>query len=210
MKGRDTNSHLKWKDNRKVNSFVGMLIPLYLVMLAFFVILCSLSTPVATKKQNVIDSLNGQFKELSYREKVDSTLPERLAMVRKLFSDPSAFGPVEAEIDHESIKMPVKLTQLYNSETSHLVQNRQVFLLKLVSQLLDQHATFKLRCVIGFKKQETKTQELAMLQAGYLAHFLLANGAPIAQVEIGISSEQPDTIQFIFEPHEKERTHERI
>ncbi len=206
MKGRNVNKYLKWQDNRKVNSFVAMLVPLYLVMLAFFVILCSISTPVDSKKKDVLDSLKGHFKEFPYHEKEHGSLPQRLDMVKKLFSQSSLPGSPEPIIESDSIRIPIQLIKLYEPGSGTFKQSRHVFFLKLVSQILNQQPKFKLRCLIGFRKMTPNKEALAIQQAGNLAHFLLSNGAPLGTIEVGVSADESGTIQFIFEPLEEEKS----
>lgn len=183
-------------------SAVFMLIPLYLLLMCFFIILSTISTQDKAKKSAVMKGMDAQFKARSdgsvFPERL---LPSRLIMLRKLFTETSSLEGVEPIVDEGGLKIKVASPSFFVGHSTAMRRGQDIFLLKLISQLLESNHRIKMKCIVGIEPniEQSKAYTMAYKRVAQMARFWVTNGAPLYDFEIGINGKAQGIIEFVFE-----------
>ena len=183
-------------------------------MLAFFILLISISTPEKVKSKAVKDSLTSTFASILpptmslevFTSKEGEVLakPEFLEAVNGLFA--TALGVEKVEILQPGRLMRVLLSadSLFAPGTTQIRESRFPLIDQLIAALSGGPPGyhFEMEFVIGSELTGTGelsvTQDEQMSKAGAFARELLARGAPPDSISIGTRKGDPDQVALRF------------
>lgn len=173
------------------DSSMGLFVALYLILLAFFIILTSVSEQAASRGLVVMDSVNSTFQRTGQADRPNldpraeiaaSNDPVLKSIQRSFFSEleiPGRFS--EAGGGYFEVQFPE--TFLFQPGSFRVRQDMNPFLDQLVAALQDnsqegrQEVAFLFGAGVGSVDREaTRSQEVAIRRAGSLARYLQTAG----------------------------------
>jgi outer membrane protein OmpA-like peptidoglycan-associated protein len=194
---------------------MSLFVSLYLILLAFFIILNSISNQATAKSSAAMDSVNNTFSnnnpapatdvELQSDEVKSAPLDDLLTKIQGRFY---AEFEIEGRFSNEGgkalqIRFPVNY--LFERGSLSLDAARQSFLSEIVGDLNNVNAGEKLDVAFMFgtggeliSKDVTRSQEIAIRRAGTLARYLRDQGIRAGQFSTGFAAIEEDQIVAVF------------
>jgi outer membrane protein OmpA-like peptidoglycan-associated protein len=182
------------------DSTMGLFVALYLILLAFFIVLTSVSNHAAGRASAAMDSVNDTFKRdgraeqlnLDPRAQVDSASDPLLQSVqRKFFSELELEGRFsDAGGGAFEVRFPERF--LFQPGSFRVRPDMNPFLNQLLDAFADanQSENYEIAFMFGsgagpVAREPTRPQEIAIRRAGSLARYLLAGGLRAGQFSTG-------------------------
>lgn len=197
------------------DSTMSLFVSLYLILLAFFIILNSISNQATAKSSATMESVNNTFSndnpspatelDLQSDEVMSAPLDDLLTKIQGRFY---AEFEIEGRFSNEGgralqIRFPVNY--LFDRGAFELGTARQTFLSDIVSDLNNINAGNKLDVAFLFgtggeviSKNVTRSQEIAIRRAGALARYLRTQGIRAGQFSTGFTGIENDQIIAVF------------
>lgn len=194
---------------------MSLFVSLYLILLAFFIILNSISNQATAKSSATMESVNNTFSndnpspatelDLQSDEVMSAPLDDLLTKIQGRFY---AEFEIEGRFSNEGgraleIRFPVNY--LFDRGSFELGTARQTFLSDIVSDLNNINAGNKLDVAFLFgtggeviSKNVTRSQEIAIRRAGALARYLRTQGIRAGQFSTGFTGIENDQIIAVF------------
>ena len=194
---------------------MSLFVSLYLILLAFFVILNSISNQATAKSAAAINSVNNTFSnenpspatelDLQSDEVISAPLDDLLTKIQGRFY---AEFEIEGRFSNEGgralqIRFPVHY--IFDRGSLELGTARQTFLKDVVNDLNNINVGDRLDVAFLFgtggkltSKDVTRSQEIAIRRAGALARYLRTQGIRAGQFSTGFSGGENDQIIAIF------------
>jgi hypothetical protein len=197
------------------DSTMSLFVSLYLILLAFFIILNSISNQATAKSSATMESVNNTFSndnpspatelDLQSDEVMSAPLDDLLTKIQGRFY---AEFEIEGRFSNEGgralqIRFPVNY--LFDRGAFELGTARQTFLSDIVSDLNNINAGNKLDVAFLFgtggeviSKNVTRSQEIAIRRAGALARYLRTQGVRAGQFSTGFTGIENDQVIAVF------------
>ncbi|UTW54174.1 hypothetical protein [Kordiimonas sp. SCSIO 12610] len=194
---------------------MSLFVSLYLILLAFFIILNSISNQATAKSSAALESVNNTFSnqnpspasdvDLQSDEIVSAPLDDLLTKIQGRFY---AEFEIQGRFSNEGgralqIQFPVRY--LFERGALELGSARQGFLQEIVNDLNNVNAGGSLDVAFMFgtgstlaSKDLTRSQEIAVRRAGALARYLRTQGIRAGQFSTGFTAIDDDQIIAVF------------
>ncbi|WP_417795058.1 flagellar motor protein MotB [Terasakiella pusilla] len=193
---------------------ITLFLSLYLVVLAFFILLVSISSTEEVKSKALMESLTSTFSSVlpprMDLQAFNATTGEFLAadefqrQVTGLFSTVVGVVKVEAIQPGRLMRVEVAGNNLFEQDQAVVREGQYPFMDRLVSALSANPPglRFEMEFVISSPWSDEMTlsaeQTLPVRRAGAFARELLTRGAPPGSVSIGLKGGDSDTIEIWF------------
>ncbi len=181
---------------------------LYLLVLAFFVLLITISTPEDVKSKAVKDSLTSTFAPLLpprtklevFTSKEGEVLakPEFLETTSKLFATALGVEKVETLQPGRLMRVVLSADSLFEPGTSNIRQSRYTLIDRLIAALSGGPPGFHFEMEFVIASQTPAERDPQMARAGAFAREMLARGAPPESISIGLRQGDPDQVALRF------------
>lgn len=193
---------------------VSLFLGLFLLVLAFFIVLVSISTLEETRSRQVMDSLTSTFSELI--EPVENTDP--FLGQHGDFLEPEAFQAEIADVFVTAIsvvkirvikpgrEMRVEMStrQIFDDGSFELRAVRTPLIDRVVSSLSRNPPNIRFQTQVMFAIPEEdasdidRQRRIALRRADALARYLVERGAPPETVSAGVFKGEPEVVRFNF------------
>lgn len=199
---------------------VTLFLGLFLLLLAFFIMLMSMSNFEETKSQRVMESLTATFSDLttpvtnpaSFLSKSGDTLsPEAFQQLMSgVFSAAVAVDRTEIIQPGRAMRVDLRANELFVVNKSVIRDTRLDLIDRIASSLgaSPEGYRFEISFLIGVSLSHEGTmpveQTLEARRAGSFARTAIAHGAPPASVSVGIASGNPKEVSIYFYVREEE------
>jgi hypothetical protein len=200
------------------NSNIVLLLSLKLILLAFFILLNSLSEFEASKTQAVLESINRAFN--GKIESADRTpaysaslgaLPEAEAKIREIGSLFEAIIPssrAKSIRRAKAVRVELTAVSLFQPLGVRLRPGREILIQRLAQLLARDHPdglTYELEVLFGVGAPPGSAegavtpnpQSLEVRRAAMLAQRLIGAGLPASMLSIGLLPRHPGTVRFV-------------
>lgn len=203
------------RQNRYTSPHVAtLLVSVFLLLLSFFIALCSLADFNADRSSNVLNSVNKTFSRSSGKT---SALPPPAnsvapVTVKQIFDDVQnsvarviPLYEMKREMEGNTLRLILPSTHLYLRGTANLRKDRIDFYQALSEALgrWQNTAEISMNMIQGMEKatgaEAEANREMAITRGGNFARFLENRGVPPRHIRIAISDRSPDTITLIFD-----------
>ncbi len=194
---------------------MSLFVSLYLILLAFFIILNSISNQATAKSSAALDSVNNTFSnknpppaadlDLQSDEVTSAPLDDLLTKIQGRFY---AEFEIEGRFSNEggrALQIQFPVYYLFDRGALELGGARQAFLKTIVSDLNNVNVGGQLDVAFMFGtggevalKDVTRSQEIAIRRAGALARYLRTQGIRAGQFSTGFTSIEEDQIVAVF------------
>jgi hypothetical protein len=214
----------------KVDNSVSLFVSLYLVVLAFFILLNSISKVQQKKSEEAMQSLTETFAE----EESDVSLPfiEKSAGIGSQVSTDGFFAPVgklakemlsltDADVVEtgNTMVLTIPVSTFYVKDSDQIQGKQNAFMNTLADQLTkmaegtEVNVEFSIGLLIGAQVGNPNASQdvrLGMLRAGNFARVLTSMGVNDRAIYVGLMPERdPKTIQMTFTAKEKPTTKQK-
>ncbi len=195
-------------------SIVIQFLSLYLLVLAFFILLITISTPEEVKSRAVKDSLTSTFASIlpprtaleTFTSKEGEVLakPEFLETVNGLFATALGVEKVEIVQPGRLMRVLISADSLFVPGKTKIRESRFPLIDQLIAALSGGPPGFHFEMEFVIGSELTAGGELPMAQdpqmarAGAFARELLARGAPPESISIGLRPGDPDQVALRF------------
>lgn len=194
---------------------VALFLGLYLILLAFFILLSTVSSLSKVKSEAAVGSINSAFRSDSRIEALtgDSILLARgagqldrnlLGAVRASFSSAFPNEEVEETVIGKAVRFVISADRIFQPG-SPAVQEEAADLLETLAASLESSALgFRneievvLRAGAGLRSLANPERRLLIERAGTIAREILAKGIPARSVQTGLRAGKSGTIAFFF------------
>ncbi|MCK5167793.1 MAG: hypothetical protein KAQ66_10740 [Rhodospirillaceae bacterium] len=210
------------KPEKGADSTVALFLGLYLVVLAFFILLVSISTLEESKSQTVMDSLSSAFTTIvppsadlqSFRSKDGDVLAaqEFQEQVTGIFATSVAIEKVEIVQPGKLMRVVLKSDSLFVSGEATIRDSMYPMLDRTVASLSNRPAgmRFDLEFIIGVPtiggKSMPIVETLEMTRAGNFAKAMFERGIPPDSVSVGMRPSRADEVVLWFYTRDIEGT----
>lgn len=203
------------KPEMRGGSTIALFLGLYLVVLAFFILLVSISTLEESKSKKVMDSLSSTFTTIvppsadlqSFRSKDGDVLAaqEFQEQVTGIFATSIAIEKVEVVQPGKIMRVVLKSDSLFVTGEA-VIRDAMIPLLdRAVASLSNRPAgmRFDLEFIIGVEtvggaKSMPIVETLGMTRAGSFAQAMFERGIPPDSVSVGMRPSRPDEVVLWF------------
>ena len=194
-------------------NIIALFLGLYLLVLAFFVLLVSISTPEKVRSKAVMDSLSSTFATIlpPSTDLTTFTAREGEVVAAQMQSDIEGIFTTAIQVAKVEIVSPGKLMRvllpadsLFFPETADIRKGQQPLLDRIVAALsaVPRGMRHGMDFVIGSPYTEGNLlptgQTLSMARAGAFARELMDRGTPPGSVSIGLRPGDPSEIVVWF------------
>lgn len=200
------------KDRPGPENSAALFVSLYVVVLAFFILLTSNAQFDAEKTRNVTDSVKKAF-SMEVPTDVEIELPSigSELSVRQFFDEMQAavhsvvpLAEMEVVTDGRNMTMTMDSTALFNRDDPHLRHDRRDFYTRLSDTMTKWRDGMQMNLYFlqGVPHPSGSAADAATLQvtrAGNFARFMENRGAAPDSLNIAIAQGQAETITFTFE-----------
>lgn len=196
----------KSQEQQDGGNSIALFLGLYLLILAFFILLVSISTVEKVKSNAVMDSLSSTFTTLlpPSSDLTDFSAKDGAIIAGKEFQDridgifATALQVARVEIVQpgKEMRVVVPVDSLFLSEKAEIREAQYPLLDRIVATVSSRPPglRYDLEFVIGVRPIAGRAmpigQTLEMARAGAFARFMVSRGVPPASISIGLS---PDT-----------------
>lgn len=194
---------------------VALFLALYLLILAFFILLVSISTTEKIKSQAVMDSLSSSFTSLLTPSANPTTFTSKegdlVAAAQHFQEEITGVFSSELQIAQVTIVQPGRLMQvalpsdaLFVPNETRIREARYPLLDRIIAAISNRPAGLRwdMEFIIGSKYAVGKSlpigETLEMTRAGAFAREVLARGAPPDSVMVGMEPGDPGRIVIWF------------
>jgi len=195
------------------NGTAVIFVSLYLLLLAFFIFLHSVSVPQEDRARSVLGSITLAFKGLSKETPAEKqkTLSgeeqgtqEFHAKLRNVFE--TAVPLIESRVTKggNRLQFSAPLGQLFNQGSLNLRDLKQDFLNDVATALIHRNynAATDIEILIGagprLPTETDMTDDLASRRVNALAQYLLSRGVPSRSISIGLEEGDAGLVHFSF------------
>ena len=202
------------------SSTITLFLGLFLLVLAFFIVLVSISTIEETKSQEVMDSLTSTFADLTapatdptdFSSKSGQVLsPEAFQQhISGVFTTSVAVDKVEIVQPGRVMRVDLRTHELFVVDKPE-VRNTRLDLLDRITGSLSASPPgfrFEMSFLIGSVLSEDDTlpveQSLDAKRAGVFARTMIARGAPPTSISVGVVPGNPLDVSIYFYVREEE------
>ncbi len=190
--------------------YAALLVSLYLVLLAFFIMLVAMSEFDITKQDKAVASLQDTFaisRQIQTLEYMPS--PGLEVLVQELFAELRdtvallmPLKKLEVIEHHDELMIMVPMEQLFARDSTAIQPQKQPYLRQL-SELLKRwqyELMIDMDIVLGTTNIDPAptAQDVSVGRAGEIARFFLDSGLPKSQIAVGIADSEPKMITFSF------------
>jgi hypothetical protein len=195
-------------------SSIGLFLGLYLLVLAFFIVLVSISTTEDVKSRAVMDSLSSTFATLlppstdlsTFVAKDGDVLAGHTFQreISGIFATVLKVARVEIVRPGQQMRIVVPTEALFLGGGTRIRPSRYALLDRLVASLssrppgLRYDMDFIITAVGGGEKGMVADHALEMSRAGLFAREFLGRGAPPDSISVGLTPGQEDEAIFLF------------
>ncbi len=210
----DAVSHIAGEEKSGGGGTTPLFLGLFLLILAFFILLVSISTLEKVKSKAVLDSLNSTFSTILPSGSSSSVLDieEGRIVSGELFQQEitdiftSTIEVAKIEIVHPGRLMRIRIPSdsLFFSGMSKIRDSRFPLLDRIVAALSDRPAglRYDMEFVIGAEYVDGRSLPIAgtleISRAGVFARDMMARGAPADSVSIGLKPGDPAEVLIWF------------
>ena len=203
------------KPASKTPSNIMASLSLYLIILAFFIMMTTISQREGSRTQGVIASISSSFKDYSETtvialEAADQSAGKEDApgfekSIEELFETAFPLAVVETSKTFERIEVTLPLDSMFTPGGTG-IQVRHAPLLDRLADLLESEITGRMHEVEVLLSSPPPSNageadgaaRLTVNRAGALARELTARGVRAAAIAIGIERRDPDTLRLLF------------
>ena len=198
----------------KSDGSVIILISLYLLLLAFFIMLTALSQREITRAEAAVGSVSKAFRPDLANETLQRTTDEAagvfrardayLSSVRATFADTLPVARFETSADGNVLRAQVPVETLFRPDDTAIYASAGKLVAGLASALtrLEPDQRYRLEVVLRsgpvLPAGDTLGQVLEVRRVAALARALRGEGAPGALVSVGVQPGDPGLVQFGF------------
>ncbi|OFX11503.1 MAG: hypothetical protein A2516_01165 [Alphaproteobacteria bacterium RIFOXYD12_FULL_60_8] len=192
---------------------VALFLALYLLLLAFFILLNAISTFATVKSQKVMDSLTSSFSDI-IPTKVTGSLAslegEVIASrdfqdeIASLFQTAIPVAKVNILQPGELMQISLRAESLFLDNSTEIPASRGALMDRLVAAMSAGPDTLRYRMefVIGTNyatEEELPTGEnLEMARAGAFARAMMERGVPPMSLQVGFKHGEPGDVRIVF------------
>ena len=194
---------------------VALFLGLYLILLAFFILLSTVSSLSKVKSEAAVGSINSAFRSDSRIEALtgDSILIARgagqldrnlLGAVRASFSSAFPNEEVSETAIGSAVRFVISVDRIFQPDSPAVQEQASDLFEKLAASLESSALGFRnevevvLRTGADLSSDKTPERRLLIERAGTLAREMLATGVPARSVQTGLRAGPSGTIAFFF------------
>ena len=219
-------AHRKEPPPKKTDNSVSLFVSLYLVVLAFFILLNSISKIEQKKHQEAMESIDRTFSNVDSLQESDLPYIEHSASFGSQIAAETFFAPVgklakemlsitDANIIEtgNTMVLTVPINTFYVSNSPEIQGKQRAFLNRVADEMtkMGDTSVVNLEFSVGLlvsTKMKDKTQmdkvKLGTLRAGSFARVLASMGVDERAIYVGLMPDgDPNTIQMTFTASEK-------
>ena len=194
---------------------VALFLGLYLILLAFFILLSTISSLSASKSAAAVGSINSAFRSDSRIEALtgDSILLARgagqldrnlLGAVRASFSGAFPNEEVDETVIGKAVRFVLSTDRIFQPGSPEVQEEAENLFERLAASLESSVFGFRnevevvLRTGADLRSGEDPERQLLIERAGTLAREMVAKGVHVRSVQIGLRAGTSGTIAFFF------------
>lgn len=201
-------------DNDRADGSVIILLSLYLLLLAFFIMLTALSQRELSRAEAAVGSVVKVFRPDIANRTVDKSTEAPtglfrardayLSSVRAAFADTLPVAEFEVLEDGNLLRAEVPVENLFRPGTTELFGSSETLLGGLGSALNRREPELRLRLEVELRSGPTLPtgdqlgRVLEVRRVAALSRALRAQGAPARLIAVGVMSGDPDKVRFSF------------
>lgn len=190
----------------------ALFVSLYVVVLAFFILLTSNAQMDAEKSQQVMDSVNKAFSM-----KIETDVAPMVQSVGEEVSVTQMFNDLKAQVlsvielkdkhilqDMRHLEMVIPAKELFNAGETTLRPDRDSMLDRLVKTLIQWRKTYEVNVSVMHGVNSPSRDSLSaesmveVKRMGNVARFLENQGVPSHFIQVGVLQGKPDLIMLMF------------
>lgn len=210
----DLDFDLPAEDHAKAPDIVPIFLGLFLLILAFFIMLVSISTFEKVKSNAVMDSLSSTFTTVlppttdftDFNAKDGDILAGEAfqEQITTIFSTAIQVEKIEVVQPGKLMRLRIATPILFKDDETTLRQDQLPLMDRVVAVLsnrppgLRQDMEIIIGTDLGDKIFLPEAQSIEMARGGELARILVGRGAPPDSISVGIKDGTPDEINFWF------------
>lgn len=185
-----------------------LFVSLFIVLLAFFILLNSVSNIDDKKRRNAMNSILATFDlprtmddELSHpSESLDMIAQPLLAALREATASIITIDEMLPELDGNTIRIELDTDELFEMDESIIRADRGFFLQKVFQGLAIPlpGTSVSSEITVGVRNLSNTGTPLAVRRVGVLARLFSGNGISTDNMTIGLSPQYPAKTAFVF------------
>lgn len=195
------------------DSTMGLFVALYLILLAFFIVLTSVSNHAATRATAAMDSVNTTFKRdgdanqvaVDPRAVVDAANDPILQGLQRLFFSELEIQGRFANAGGGTFEVQFPESYLFQPGSFRVRPDMNPFLDQLLAALQESNreTSYEIAFMFGsgggpVRRESTRPQEVAIRRAGSLARYLISQGLPPGSFSTGFVGVAEGEILVVF------------
>ena len=192
-----------------------LLLGLFLLLLAFFIVLNALSTFEATKARQVLESVGKTFSPHRAKPGLSSRLGPRtgealsLEEIERIVATEIPLARVEKPGDGRLLRLTLPVQALFQPDAAAFLTERSVLLDRMAAILAapPTGVRYDLEFLLGGEGAALTADALAVGRAGLFARRLRSRGAPADRIAIGAAGVARDEVvlRFLIRPADEPR-----
>lgn len=195
-------------------SSVSLFLSLFLLVLAFFIMLVSISTIEETKSNQVMDSLTSAFSELltprteptQFVSKHGDVLqPDAFqAELTDVFTTAVSVAKVDVVVPGRDMRVDLLAREIFEPDSNELRLSRLPLIDRTVASLNRNPPGIRFQVLISLAVEDpaldlsTADAKAVLAQAGAISRLLIERGSPADSVSAGIYRGEPGGMRFDF------------